>query len=147
MDASLTSFEVKELAYYWFKKLTEHAPAEEFIELISSDNDLEIEFPDCPIRNADEFRAWHHKVSNTFFDQQHVIQMIDIVIDGNLAKVKIIVNWQTRTWKAPDAYSKWEGYCVHQDWVVKKDAKKNKAVIVKYIVGEFDSFKRISEVQ
>jgi len=147
MKATLSTFEVKELAYNWFKKLTEHAPAEELLELVSSDADLLIEFPNTPIKNADEFRAWLHNVTHTFFDQQHVLQMLDISIDGDKAKVRLIVNWQAKTWEAPNAYSKWEGYCVHQEWEVKKDTKRNKAVIVNYKVGEFDSFKRISEIQ
>lgn len=147
MDNSLTTYEVKELAYYWYKKLTDHSPVEELLDLVSADDDLFIEFPDCPIKNESEFRNWYKDVCNKFFDEQHIIHLLDIKLDGDHAKVKIIVNWQTKTWDPPAAYSKWEGYYVHQDWVVKKDIKRGKAVIVRYVVGEFDSFKRKSEVQ
>jgi hypothetical protein len=147
MENPLTTFEVKELAYLWYKKLTDHAPVEELIDLASSDDDLYIEFPNCPINSVDGFRKWYKDVTNKFFDEQHVLHLLDISINGDHADVKIIVNWQAKTWDPPAAYSKWEGYNVHQEWVVKKDNKRNKAVIVRYIVGAFDPFKRISEVQ
>lgn len=146
MSKNVTKLEVKELAYYWFKKLTEHAPVEELIALISHDSDLLIEFPNSTITNTHEFKEWYTNVIHTFFDQQHVIQMLDIQIVDAIAYVTVIVNWQTRTWEAPNPYSKWEGYCVHQTWTVKYDTTRNRAVISTYKVGEFDSYKRVTEL-
>jgi hypothetical protein len=147
MEDNLTTFEIKTLIYTWFKNLTEHAPVEELLALVSLEDDLLIEFPDNPIKNEVQFRNWYKVVTNLFFDEQHVIQMLDISLSGNMAIVKIIVNWQAKTWNAPSPYSNWEGYNVHQDWVVKKDSVTGKALILKYKVGKFDSFKRLSEVQ
>ena len=48
-DNLLTTFEVKELLYDWFKKLTDHQPVEEMLQMLNTDK-LEMSFPDTSIK-------------------------------------------------------------------------------------------------
>ncbi len=133
----LANGEVQDLVYSWFRKITDKAPLDQMLALLSPD-ELEIRFPDATLRNHDEFRRWYETVTNLYFDQVHDLKLLAIDLDGDRASVNLIVNWQARTWKAPAATSKWEGYYVHQAWTVKRNPASGRAVIVSYQVGEFD---------
>jgi len=140
MADALTLWEVQELVYTWFRKLTYKAPADELAALLSTDG-LEMEFPDDTMRNHAEFKEWLKKVTHLFFDQVHEIKFLAIDLDGDRAAVKLIVNWQARTWDPPAAFSEWTGAYVHQTWSVKRDEQSGRAVIVTYKVGQFDEMK------
>lgn len=133
----LTKFEVKELIYYWFKKLTDHDPIEDILPMLDT-NDLEMHFPDTKIKSEEEFRGWYQTVTNRFFDQVHELKMLDIEINGTTANIKLVVNWQARTWDPPQGYSKWEGVYVHQSWVIQRNKSTGKPVINRYIVDKFE---------
>jgi hypothetical protein len=133
----LTTFEVKELVYYWFKKLTDHEPIEEMLQMLNTKK-LEMSFPDTAIRSEEDFRSWYKTVTNLFFDQVHELKMLDIVINGDKADVKLVVNWQARTWEPPAGYSKWEGVYAHQTWLIEKNSNTGKPVISTYIVDKFE---------
>ena len=134
-DDALSSWEIQELIYEWFRKLTTKAPLEEMLGMLSSE-ELEMRFPERKLRNLADFKEWYHDVTHLFFDQVHEIKMLSIDIAGNEAIINLIVNWQARTWKAPAAFSEWQGFNIHQKWWVKKDQKTGKPVIIKYDVGE-----------
>ena len=64
--------------------------------------------------------------------------MVDIVIDGDKADVKLVVNWQARTWDPPAGYSGWEGVYAHQTWLVERNGDTGKAAISRYSVDRFE---------
>lgn len=134
---ALTIWEVQELIYTWFRKLTTKAPLEEMLSMLSSD-ELEMKFPERTLRNRTDFKEWYHDVTHLFFDQVHEIKMLTIDTVGNGASINLIVNWQARTWKAPAGFSEWQGFYIRQRWVVKKDRKTSNPVIAVYEVGELD---------
>lgn len=140
MAAPLSSWEVKELVYTWFKKLTDKAPADQMVAMLSGDS-LEMKFPDDTLRNHAEFRTWLKKVTGIFFDQVHDVLFLDVRLDGLQAEVNLVVNWQARTWVPPAAYSELTGFNVHQHWVVTRDRASGRAVISVYHVGAFDNMK------
>jgi hypothetical protein len=140
MATALGSWEVKELVYTWFKKLTDKAAADEMVAMLSGGS-LEMKFPDDTLRSHAEFRVWLKKVTGIFFDQVHDVLYLDVRLDGEEADVNLVVNWQARTWTPPAAYSELTGFNVHQHWVVVRDGKSGKAVISIYHVGAFDTMK------
>ncbi len=133
----LTGWEVKELVYTWFRKLTIKVPEEEMLALLSAES-LEMRFPEETLRNHTDFKQWYKKVTHLFFDQVHELKMLDVDIRGDQATVHLIVNWQARTWNPPAGFSEWRGFNVHQKWIVVQDPKSGKPVISVYHVGEFD---------
>ena len=134
----LIKSDVNKLVYYWFKKLTDHAPIEEMIAMLSKD-DLYMKFPETDFNNIDGFNNWYHAVTNKFFDQIHNILSLDISIESNIAKVTLVVNWQAKSWDPPEGYSKWVGVNAHQSWIVVEDST-GRPVIKSYKVEAFDDF-------
>lgn len=135
-ENTLTELEVKYLVYYWFKKLTDHAPVEDLIAMLN-EKSLEMRFPEATLISINDFKDWYKTVIYKFFDQVHELKMLDIVIDNNQALVHLIVNWQARNWQAPQGYSEWQSVYAHQKWLVDKNAQ-GQLVITKYIVEKFD---------
>ena len=134
---ALTTLEVNELVYNWYKKLDVHAPVEEVLPLLISSGP-EMKFPEGTLRSIDEFKEWYKKVTNLFFDETHAMKMLNIDCDGETARVKLVVNWQAHVWNPPAAKSKWLGFDALQTWIIKRDAKTGKAVIAVYIVDKLD---------
>jgi hypothetical protein len=139
-EMALTNWEVQDLVYAWFHKITYKAPVEELQAMLSTEG-LEMKFPDSTMKNHADFSQWYHTVTHLFFDQVHEIKFLAVSLDNELATVNLIVNWQARTWQPPAAFSEWQGAYVHQTWTVKKDAQTEKPVIVTYLVGQFDPMK------
>jgi len=127
----LSSFQVRDLVYTWFRKLTDHAPLEEMQEMLSSSS-LTMRFPEATIRSHEEFRQWYETVIRTYFDQLHELKMLDISIAGDGADVRLVVNWQARSWNPPDGYSHRLGLFAHQTWRVVLEG--DRAVIAEYSV-------------
>lgn len=137
-NKELTQADIKKLIYTWFKKLTDHAPVEEMVEMLD-ENDLEMKFPEATLKGVDDFKEWYHTVTHKFFDQVHELKMLDITIDGPQATVSLVVNWQARSWDPPAGYSKWDGVYAHQTWTVVADHPgEQPAVIQRYSVDKFE---------
>ena len=135
--AALTTWEVKELVFAWFRKITIKVPVEEMLVMLSSEA-LEMKFPEETLKSHDDFKKWYQTVTHQFFNQVHEVKVLDVDLNGDQATVNLIVNWQAETWTPPDPFSKWLGSYVQQTWQVKKDKNSEKVVIVKYDVGEFE---------
>jgi hypothetical protein len=134
---ALTEWEVQELVYTWFRKLTIKVPVDELLALLSPQG-LEMAFPESTLRNHADFRVWYEAVTHTFFDQVHDVKMLAVELENDQATVNLIVNWQASTWEPPAGYSKREGFYVHQNWTVVRDDATGKPVIARYRVGAFD---------
>jgi hypothetical protein len=137
MEIAMTKWDVTELVYSWFRKITAKAPVEELLSMLSSEG-LEMKFPEETLKSYDDFKRWYSTVTHQFFNQVHEVKMLDVDVSGDKAAVKLIVNWQAETWNPPQPFSKREGFYVHQTWSVKKDQKTGKPVIATYLVEEFD---------
>ena len=133
----ITKWDVKELVYSWFRRITIKVPVEELLSVLSSD-ELEMRFPEETLRSHSDFRKWYKTVTHLFFNQVHDVKMLDVDVKGDRALVSLIVNWQAETWDPPAPISKREGFYVHQTWVVKRDPSTGNLVIATYNVGEFD---------
>ncbi len=142
--SSLTTLDVNDLVYTWYKKLDVHAPVEELVPLLASEN-LEMIFPEATLTTIDGFKGWYKNVTNLFFDEIHNMKMLDIAIDGDKAVVKLIVNWQAKVWNPPAAKSKWLGFDAIQSWIVSKNAD-GKAVIQQYTVDKLDPMEGSAEL-
>lgn len=133
----LTMYEVKELVFKWYRKLDVHASIEDVLPMLISDG-LEMRFPEGTLKSIEGFRGWYDTVTNKFFDEIHTLNLVDAVIEGEEARVKVVVNWQAKVWLPPEAKSKWLGFDAYQTWIVKRDPLTNKAVIAVYIVDSLD---------
>jgi len=140
--STMTEWDVKELVFSWFRKITSKVPVEELLSMLNSE-ELEMKFPEETLQSYDDFKKWYETVTNKFFNQVHEVKMLDVEVSGDKAAVKLIVNWQAETWEPPSPFSQRDGSYVHQSWIVKKDAKTGKPVITTYHVGEFDPMERI----
>lgn len=126
---------VKKLVDDWYRALDVHAPVEELVPLVASKG-LEMYWPEGPTFGVDEFKGWYERVTRTFFDEVHTMKELSIVPRGDEADVKLVVNWQARTWTPPDAKSKWLGMDARQTWVVASED--GRPVIRKYVVDGLD---------
>ncbi len=138
--APLTNGEVTELVYTWFRKITDKCSLAEMEAMLTGDG-LEMKFPEKTLRNYDDFKEWYEGVTSVLFDQIHDVKLLAIDLAGDKANVNLIVNWQAHTWKSPAARSEWQGFNVHQNWVITRDPKSGQAVIQKYYVNAFDPMK------
>jgi hypothetical protein len=134
---TLTEASVKELVDRWYHLLDVHAPVEELVPLLAQSG-LEMYWPEGPTFGIDGFKGWYERVTRTFFDEIHTMKELAITSRGDLADVKLVVNWQARVWSPPDAKSKWLGMDARQTWVVVPSADGNHAVIQKYVVDGLD---------
>ena len=132
----LTELEVIELAHKWYAMLNTHAPLAEFLPLLASEG-LVMKFPEDTLEGIDAFKEWHKTVTHQFFDQDHNIKFMETELEGNGAKVRIIVRWQARSWEPPVAKSTWLGYDAYQSWRVERSPESGKAVIKAYSVDAF----------
>lgn len=136
-DTALTTVSVKKLIYTWFKKLTDHAPVDEMLAMLNVDS-LQMKFPEATLTSEQQFRDWYTTVTNKFFDQVHELKMLDVALDGDVATVELVVNWQARTWEPPAGYSGWEGVYAHQSWTVAISDKTGIPAITTYDVHTFE---------
>lgn len=131
----LSEAAVKTLVDDWYRALDVHAPVEELVPMVAS-NDLEMHWPEGPTFGVEEFKGWYDRVTKTFFDEVHTMKKLDITPRGDEADVKLVVNWQARVWSPPDAKSKWLGMDARQTWVVRSEG--GRPVIQKYVVDGID---------
>ncbi|MCF0051890.1 hypothetical protein MUK70_09410 [Dyadobacter chenwenxiniae] len=128
----LTQEAIKELALDWYKKLDVHVPMVEVLPLLA-DAELEMVFPEATVYGYAGFEGWFQRVIRIFFDEVHTVKVVEPVINGDTAVVKVVVQWEASVWNAPEPFSKRIKCDAFQTWEVKlTDA--GKVVITKYIV-------------
>ncbi|MBE9461773.1 hypothetical protein ACFP1I_31135 [Dyadobacter subterraneus] len=127
----LTEESIKELATEWYKKLDVHVPMVEVLPHLA-DKELEMVFPEATVYGYAGFEGWFQRVIRIFFDEVHTVKVVEPVINGDTATVKVVVQWEASVWNAPEAYSKRIKCDAFQTWEVK--ALGDKAIITKYIV-------------
>ncbi len=113
----LTEQAVRMLAEQWYAALDRHDDLEEIKKFVVDDG-LEMRFPEGTFRGHTGFAQWYRAVSDRFFDEEHTVTDTQIALDGDQARVGVLVNWQARVWSPPAARSQWLGFDAHQTWTV-----------------------------
>lgn len=136
--APISEAEVKTLALDWYENLTEKLPIHQYIPLLAEDN-LKMEFPNTnPIVEWNGFQEWYEQVTNTFFDQIHILKHLEIKPIGDHAEVQIVVHWEASMWQPPAAKSQRVVLNADQHWVVRRSLTTQKPVIQTYTVEGFE---------
>jgi hypothetical protein len=91
-------------------------------------------FPEVTLSGLAGFEGWYQRVIRIFFDEIHEVKMVSAIVNGDEARVKVIVEWSASTWAPPEAASKRIHLDADQDWVVRRNPAGG-LVIAKYIVN------------
>jgi len=127
---------ITNFVHSWYSRLNDHAPFEEVRAMLSSES-IEMRFPDATVTTHPQFEAWYKGVTGTFFNQSHIVQKLEVTINGDTAELAVTVNWRAHTWQPPQAYSAWINAVAGQKWKVVKDPATGNPLIQKYIVETF----------
>jgi len=128
----LTPDSINAIAAHWYRLLDVHAPMVDVLPLLSEKP--EMVFPEVTLSGLAGFEGWYQRVVRIFFDEVHNVKKVSAVIDGDEARVKVIVEWSASTWTPPEAASKRIHLDADQDWVVRRNPA-GSLVIEKYIVN------------
>lgn len=137
MGTPLTTEEIKEMAEAWYRKLDVHAPMIEVLPMLSEDG-LEMRFPEATLTTMAEFEGWYQRVIRIFFDEVHLVKEVTAEIDGDIANVHVVVEWQASVWNPPAANSSRIKLDADQSWVVKRSTATCKPVISVYTVNSLN---------
>jgi hypothetical protein len=136
--APISETEIKTLAIDWYEKLTEKVPLNQYIPLLAEQN-LKMEFPNgSPVVEWNGFQKWYEQVTNTFFDQIHILKHLEVNPIGDRAEVQIVVHWEASVWQPPAAKSQRVILDAYQNWVVRRSPTTRQPVIQTYIVERFE---------
>lgn len=130
----LTEAEIKELAAEWYHKLDVHDPMVDLLPMLA-ETGLEMKFPEATLTKLSEFEGWYQRVIRIFFDEVHTLKEVKSRIEGSVAKVHVIVEWQASVWNPPAAKSARIKCDADQDWVVVRSKTTGKPVISGYAVN------------
>lgn len=127
----LTNESINEFAKAWYRKLDVHAPMVELLPMLT-DAELEMVFPEATITGWAGFEGWFQRVIRIFFDEVHTVKVVEPVINGDEAQVKVVVQWEASVWNPPAANSARIKCDAFQTWIVA--LQNGKPVIKKYVV-------------
>jgi SnoaL-like protein len=127
---------ITNFVHSWYSRLNDHAPFEEVRAMLSNEG-IEMRFPETTLTTYPQFEAWYRGVTKTFFNQSHIVQKLDVTMNGDTAELTVTVNWRAHTWQPPQAYSTWINAVAGQKWKVVRDPATGNPLIKKYIVETF----------
>lgn len=133
----LTAEEIDHLARDWYRMLDVHVPMVEILPLLA-DEGLEMVFPEATVYGHAGFEGWYQGVIRIFFDEVHVVKVVEPQIDGTRADVHVVVHWEASVWKPPAAKSERISLDADQTWVVQRDPASGRAVVSRYVVNGFE---------
>lgn len=116
-DSPLNPAAVEALVTEWFRKLTDHAPMVEMMDMLSPYG-LAMTFPDTEVLGFAGFERWYQTVIRLFFDQVHEVRSVRTEISDGVATVAIAVHWEASTWSPPAGYSARIRANADQTWTV-----------------------------
>ena len=137
--APITAEQINALVAAWYLALDQHDPIENCYALLA-DEGLVMRFPDGDIRDHASFKKWYDRVINLFFDENHIVQSVRPVIDGDEATVDVVVGWQASWWVAPAAKSKRVSMDATQRWVVRRSNKNKHGVVIAFYNAQHEPF-------
>jgi len=125
----LTEEGIKRFVAAWYYALDIHAPIEECNRLLT-DEGLNVQFPDGDIRDLAGFKKWYDRVTNLFFDENHIVQSVKPRISGDEAVVDVVVGSQASFWEPPAAKSKRTSMNATQRWTVRRSNKNGYGMVI-----------------
>lgn len=129
-----TKEELTRLASEWYHKLDEHVPVEAILPLLAEEG-FEIHVPEGIFRGHDGFKCLYEEGwTRRYFDEVHELKELSFTLAGGKAEVKVVVNWQARTWDPPAPKSKRVDVGAYQTWVVDRSPRSCTPVILTYIL-------------
>lgn len=137
ISAPLTDEEMHQFVNEWYHALDVHAPLETFLSMVANEG-IEFRFPEVTVKDKAGLTQWYQRVTNTFFDEIHETQALDIIIEKNFAIVHILTHWQASTWTPPTPKSERLGFLANQTWTVKRSKQNGSPVVVTYLVDSFE---------
>lgn len=124
-DAEITQF-VQE----WFDLLSDHEPIERLLSFVSK-TDLEMVFPERTLRSHADLREWYATVGETFTDQSHQVEALDVKRRGDTVDIALVVVWKA----TQSASGERLAVRVNQQWRLTGELGCERPVISRYRVG------------
>jgi hypothetical protein len=118
----ITQDQIERFVAAWYLALDQHDPIQTCYAMLA-DRDLNVQFPDGDIRDLAGFKTWYDRVTNLFFDENHVVQSVESDIKGDGAELIVTVGWQASWWLPPAAKSKRVSMDATQKWKVRRSTK------------------------
>jgi hypothetical protein len=115
--AALTEDQVQAFVADWYATLDRHEPFEAVAKFIDPTR-VRFVFPEVTVDDLDGLRDWYVRVTRTFFDEVHRVDVVDVRLTDDVARVHVVVNWTTRVWDPPAAASRILSYDADQTWLV-----------------------------
>ncbi len=140
--APITEEQIKRLVAAWYLALDQHDPIENCYAMLA-DEGLNMQFPDGDIRDTASFKKWYDRVTNLFFDENHIVQSVKATINANSteAVVDVVVGWQASWWEAPASKSKRVSMDATQRWTVRRTDKNKYGLEIVGYVAQQEPFK------
>lgn len=132
---SFSETEVKTFIQDWFKKLDSHPNQVEMLPLVSDKVIMKMPDRKESFENHEGFIEWFRGVEQ-FRDQSHTVKALWIVIDSEIATVKLINRWQRTDSRAANP-SEVLVYYAAQTWTLQPLPHTGKLVIITYTVDYF----------
>jgi hypothetical protein len=139
-NEALNEENIKRFVVAWYVKLDIHAPIEECYPFLA-DEGLVMKFPDGDIHDRASFKVWYDRVTHLFFDENHNVQSVDAVIDGDEASLDVVVGWQASWFEAPAAKSKRTAMDATQKWTVRPSNKNSYGLEIVFYNATAEPFK------
>ena len=98
-------------------------------------------FPDGDIHDLASFKVWYDRVTNLFFDENHLVQTVESEIKGDEADLRIVVGWQASWWEPPTAKSKRVSMDATQTWTVRRSSKNAYGLVISSYNATAEPFK------
>jgi hypothetical protein len=114
----------------WFDLLSRHAPVATLLPFVA-DVGLEMMFPERTLHSHADFVNWYADVGANYTDQDHVVEDLSTVADGDFIDIELTVVWRaTKTADGSRLAAR-----VRQSWRLASGAQ---PVIVNYQVLTMD---------
>jgi hypothetical protein len=132
-----TAVGVEEIQRYvadWYVALDRHVPFEKVTEYLAGD-EIRFVFPETTVTDLKGLSGWYDTVTGRFFDEAHRVEVADVEIDGDNARVHVVVNWQTSVWNPPQPDSQRLEFEADQSWEL--DLSTGRPLLKTYVVNSF----------
>jgi hypothetical protein len=123
----MNSGHIDDFVTSWFSLLSAHAPVDDLIPFLCATN-LQMHFPEETLRSLDDFRTWYTAVGNTYTDQHHDLQQLNVRTDkhnGDLLDLGIVVVWTASTIADGSHIAK----RATQTWTIRRSANSDRSQI------------------
>ena len=138
--SNITNEQIQKFVAVWYEALDFHIPIEQVYPLLASEG-LVMSFPDGDIKDYASFKVWYDRVTNIFFDENHYVNEVKIVPQGEDFVLDIIVGWQASLWIPPSAKSKRVSMDATQRWLVRPSSQNAHGLVIASYNATVEPFK------